>query len=186
MSRKRPRITQIIIFSICLWISSGLIAGSLSDSFKAYVLDSEQTATIPIEQTLARLPVSSSSIQCMECHDGSKATGVVIKHADQPMTFTGHGSVNHPVGMIYSDYANKNPAVFVSPERLDERIVLENGEVTCLSCHALKKSPVNHQQDHVKISLHEVDVFAAENCTAAKSMTTGQANTTLCLSCHAM
>ena len=115
----------------------------------------------------------------MQCHDGSKAKSIGIKHADTVMTFTSHGSSNHPVGMSYARYARKSPASYVPPARLDSRIKLENGQVTCVSCHETKL----HE---TVVAMQSEQNIAVEKCSSTKSLTTGSNQTRLCMSCHAM
>ena len=156
---------------------SGLLILSFSanaGSFKDFILD--EGLTTP--RHLAQIPANSKSASCMQCHDGNNAKSVSIKHAETAMTFTSHGSSNHPVGMDYESYVRKSPASYVAPARLDSRIKLENGQVTCVSCHETR--------------LHEVDVvmneqnITVENCSSTKTLTTGSSQTRLCMSCHAM
>lgn len=155
----------------------GLLTISFSadaGSFKDFILDEGLAPT----QYSAQIPANSTSAACMQCHDGSSAKNVSLKHADTAMTFTSHGSSNHPVEMNYESYARKNPASYVAVARLDSRIKLENGQVTCVSCHETRSHEVkvvmNQQSDVV------------ENCSSTKLLSTGSSQTRLCMSCHAM
>lgn len=122
----------------------------------------------------------------MNCHDGSSATPVTLKHADTTMRFSAHGSGDHPVGMRYANYASSNPGEYVALEDLDRRIILENGEVTCVSCHETR----DHVETGTDVRFTTTQIAYSDNgtyvCSATKRLTTGTSSTTLCLSCHAM
>jgi len=145
-------------------------------SFKDFILDEGLVSSI---QRSAQIPANSTSAACMQCHDGSSAKSVGLKHADSAMRFTSHGSSNHPVGMLYENYARKSPASYVAAARLDSRIKLENGQVTCVSCHETK----SHNADVVALNEQKNEV---ESCASTKTLTTGSSQTRLCMSCHAM
>lgn len=144
-------------------------------SFRDFILDeglSDITRSVQI-------PANSKSASCMQCHDGSSAKNVGLKHADTAIRFTSHGSSNHPVGMSYDSYARKNPASYIAPSRLDSRIKLEDGQVTCVSCHEIK----SHKAEVVVLNEQK---NAVESCSSTKTLTTGSSRTRLCMSCHAM
>lgn len=175
----------MLLFLICF--SNEVLAAKYSDAFKEFILGVDQQGGMEALKPVAKLPDMSRSITCMECHDGSQARGVSLKHSETPMKFTGHGSVNHPVGMKYDYYAKNNPVVFVSLERLDKRIILEDGEVTCISCHALKNTLSDESDNFIKTSVFPREEYATSYCTANNKKLTTESNiTTLCLSCHAM
>ncbi|MEN8178800.1 MAG: hypothetical protein ABFS39_09280, partial [Pseudomonadota bacterium] len=70
---------------------------------------------------------------------------------------------------------------------LDNRIILENGDVTCISCHSLKDTSTSRHEGMMKTSVTTTENQYLSNCTAKKNdFTTGSNITTLCLSCHAM
>ncbi len=100
------------------------------------------------------------------------------------MRFRGNHTVDHPVGMDYASYAYRDPVVYVPPEQLDERIVLEDGEVTCLSCHETKSREPVEPGYWVKVKSPASD--PNQGCSATGRLTTGSNQTTLCLSCHAL
>ena len=166
-------------FTICIF---GLIIISTSanaGSFRDFILDEGRSDSFLLA---VQIPANSKSASCMQCHDGSKAKNVGLKHADTAMMFTNHGSSNHPVGMPYNNYARKSPASYVALASLDSRIKLENGQVTCVSCHETKQS-----------SLHKLNIVSLKKsdgtintCSSTKELTTGPGQTRLCMSCHAM
>jgi hypothetical protein len=94
--------------------------------------------------------------------------------------------VDHPVGMQYASYAHSDPAVYVPPEQLDKRIILENGEVTCLSCHETKTQEQVEQDYLIEVSHTNAAIGDQQVCSATDRLTTGTNRTTLCLSCHAL
>ena len=101
------------------------------------------------------------------------------------MRYRGNHNVDHPVGMDYASYAHKDPAVYVPPEQLDKRIILENGEVTCLSCHETKLQS-HLEQDFLPSLAQQNTIDGEQICTATNRLTTGTNRTQLCLSCHAL
>lgn len=158
-----------------LFASAQVNAGS----FRDFILDSELKNTA---QLVVEFAADSESAACMQCHNGNKAASIRMKHADMAMNFTSHGSSNHPVGMSYERYARKSPASYVASVKLDSRIRLENGQVTCISCHETRQNN-SHSQNVVAAN----NVAAAQSdCTATKAFTTGLGQTRLCMSCHAM
>ena len=171
----------LILFSFITSVSS---AKGFADRFREFVLESDPQAindTVPLPDSAA-----VTSQQCMACHDGSGGKVIALKHAESAMRYSGNHNVDHPVGMDYASYAYRYPVEYVAPERLDRRIVLEQGQVTCLSCHETK-TPEQIQQDYLIQVNHSATDFAVQgNCTATNRLTTGTQQTTLCLSCHAM
>ncbi len=141
------------------------------------IFTSANAGSSNIAQPPAQIPFNSKSESCLQCHDGSIATNISIKHADTAMRFTNHGSSNHPVGMFYGSYARKDPSSYVAPARLDSRIKLENGQVTCISCHETNL----HSSEVVVMNEQQAPL---EKCTSTKGLTTGPGRTRLCLSCH--
>ncbi len=69
---------------------------------------------------------------CMSCHDGTIAPAITAH-----MTSTGGADLgaNHPVGIDYAFAARRDPVSFNDPAS-NPRIVLEDGKVACVSCHA--------------------------------------------------
>ena len=161
----------VIMFGL-LFVATSANAGS----FKDFILDEGLYSTA---QRSVQIPANSQSASCMQCHDGSNGKNIGVKHADTAMTFSSHGSSNHPVGMSYDTYVRKSPASYVAPARLDSRIKLENGQVTCVSCHETK----SHKAEIVALNEQKNVV---ESCASTKTLTTGSSRTQLCMSCHAM
>ncbi len=95
------------------------------------------------------------------------------------MQFRGHLSIDHPIGMDYDRYANKSPATYVTPTHMDKRIVLEDGKVTCVSCH---QTIVEQNAGSDDIATPTGD----QHCNAASGYTTGPSQVQLCMGCHAM
>jgi len=162
--------------TICIFGLLIVATSANAGSFKDFILDEGLSNA---GQRSVQIPANSKSASCMQCHDGSSAKSVGLKHADTAMRFTSHGSSNHPVGMSYDSYARKSPASYVAPARLDSRIKLENGQVTCVSCHETK----SHKAEVVVLNEQK---NAVESCASTKMLTTGSSRTRLCMSCHAM
>ena len=152
-------------------------AGSFAEAFKVFVLGSDAN----VNNTDNLLANSTRSQKCMQCHDGSSAKAIVLKNADSPSQMNGHRNVNHPVGLNYSHYANEMPASYVSLENLDARIQLENGNVTCVSCH--------ESRDNDERQVQQSFTFAGiqdQACESTGKLTVESGRIGLCMSCHAM
>lgn len=170
----------LVLFSCITSVGS---TKGIGDRFREYILDSSNTTTAEASQSQWSEPIRSH--QCMECHDGSGGKRISLKHAESEMRFRGNHNVDHPVGMQYARYAHSDPAVYVPPEHLDKRIILENGEVTCLSCHETKTREQVEQDYLIEVS-HTNAAGDQQVCNATDRLTTGTNRTTLCLSCHAL
>ncbi len=165
---------QNLTISVLVLLSISSLANA--GSFKDFILDEGISNAA---QSAVQIPVNSKSASCMQCHNGSSAKSVSVKHADTAMTFSSHGSSNHPVGMFYAGYAQKSPASFVAAANLDSRIKLENGQVTCVSCHQTKSH-------NTEVAMIDEQKQVLEKCASSKALTTGSSQTRLCMSCHAM
>jgi hypothetical protein len=179
----RSRFAYRTLFLVLLsFISSGTLAKGIAERFREFVLDSEYAT--PSQVLTLQAPQSISSQQCMGCHDGSGGQAITLKHADSPMLYRGNHNVDHPVGMDYASYAYRYPVEYIAPERLDRRILLEHGQVTCLSCHETKTPEQMEQQNLIQVNQNAAG--SGGSCSATARLTTGTHRTTLCLSCHAM
>ena len=121
--------------------------------------------------------LDDGTVSCMSCHDGSVASHVTAKSAGSPIQIAGFQTTNHPVGMRYSKHAARDPGGYRSPAVLDDRIVLVDGVVSCVSCHALREPG-------------EPDLSGGSDwsdkygCTASGKLTLGRKTSDLCLTCH--
>jgi hypothetical protein len=88
--------------------------------------------------------------------------------------------------MDYAGYAYRYPVEYVAPERLDRRIVLEDGQVTCLSCHETKSPEQIEQEYLIEVNQDTAGLAPEQRCSATDRLTTGTHRTSLCLACHAM
>ena len=161
---------------VLLGTSYATHAGSFSDAFKNFVLGPEANAgTLPAVQ----LPATSQASNCMQCHNGNAGPRINMKHAGTPMQFRGHISIDHPVGMDYSRYAHKSPDTYVVPARIDNRILFEDGKVTCVSCHRTKSEPA-------AVSGVSQTQSSSQQCNVGTGYNTGLSRTRLCMGCHSM
>lgn len=180
---KKP-VFSIAILCVAVFTSPALFAGSFGDSFSKWLLGSEAEASM-LRQGQPVLDEVAEG--CMQCHNGMRATHIVVKHADSPLQLTSSGmQVNHPVGMSYDDYAVRKPRDYVPRFSLDPDILLVNGQVSCVSCHRLKEIveagwTVDSRLDEMQLS-HAL----VEDCTASGELTVGHGETELCLGCHNM
>ena len=175
---------RVLFLVLVSCISSGTLAKGFADRFRDFVLDSESPTSA--ERHPLQGPDTISSQQCMTCHDGSAGKAIALKRADSAMRYSGGHNVDHPVGMDYASYAYRYPVEYVAPERLDRRIVLEHGQVTCLSCHETEIPEQMEQENLLKVNQTASGFGAQESCTATDRLTTGTHRTTLCMSCHDM
>lgn len=152
------------------------LAKSFSQKFRAYLLGPEAQA-YPLESNA--MEPDGVDHGCMECHNGVKATNITVKDAETPMQIRGFQTVNHPVGMYYDDYAQKDPLGYRPRSSLAQGIRLVDGKVTCIACHRLKADEPR------QLALIQPDrEERAENCTASKQLTVGANESDLCLACH--
>ena len=174
---------MIIPVLLCCFTSLGSAKG-FADRFREFVLGTDD----PTVSETASLPdaTAATSQQCMACHDGSGGTAIALKDAGSAMRYSGTHNVDHPVGMDYASYAYRFPVEYVAPERLDQRILLEDGRVTCLSCHETKTPEQLGQENLLQVNQSAAGLGTGAGCTATDRLTTGTHQTTLCLSCHAM
>lgn len=104
------------------------------------------------------LGVDPLSLDCLGCHDGSRATDVTINLKNDPFKrLRGNAETDHPIGMDYSAYVARDigyKSIFGKT-----KMVLVDGKVGCLTCH----DPLNQERGHLVMS---------------------DRNSALCLTCH--
>lgn len=159
-------------------ITGSVSASDFSEAFSAFVFGAaaERSAS-----QAAKLPVGAQAEQCIACHNGSRAMHIALKRADSPLHYAGARSADHPVGMYYANYVRQNPATYVAMSNLDPRVTLENGAVTCITCHETRSKP-----QHRTSRNDSVAVVSSTTCSATSRLTTGSSRSQLCMSCHAM
>ena len=159
-------------------------AGSFGDSLKDWLLGSEvQAAMIQGDGP----GLDHSAQRCITCHNGSRATHIVIKSADSPMQFSSFGKqVNHPVGMSYDSYAARKPRRYTREGSLDSNVVLVNGNVSCVSCHRLKARVQSSFSTGTAVNFNEHVPVATQDCSASGELTVGPKQSDLCIACHKM
>jgi len=152
------------------------MAMSLAEHFQAFVLGAEAQAR-PLEAHDVRLDTIAQG--CLQCHDGSRASHVPVRHTGTPMPIRGARTLNHPVGMVYDQSVSKDPHGYRPRAALHPNIQLVGGQVTCVSCHQTKTGavPVPALQAHL-------DQGRDTSCTATRELTVGQRDKDLCLACH--
>ncbi|BDG10279.1 hypothetical protein AMPC_33920 [Anaeromyxobacter paludicola] len=73
--------------------------------------------------------LEASSRSCLTCHDGSVEGKRIYRNA------AGHRGENvHPIEVSYTDRAAFSDR-FEPPRRLHPALVLQDGKVTCVTCH---------------------------------------------------
>lgn len=75
--------------------------------------------------------ISSSTVYCMSCHDGTVAESLLMK--SMTTEDKSDPGKNHPVNVPYPNKSTE----FVPINLLDERLALESGLVTCTTCHVV-------------------------------------------------
>lgn len=102
--------------------------------------------------------VDPLSLDCLGCHDGSRASNVTINLKNDPYKrLRSDAEMDHPIGMDYSAYVARNNGY--KPIFGKSRLVLVDGKVGCLTCH----DPTNQERGHLAMS---------------------DRNSALCLTCH--
>jgi hypothetical protein len=173
--RKRGNLAGACVAALLLITPCVTQAGGFAEVFKNFVLGPEAHAGTAFT---VQLPENSKAGDCMRCHNGSAGSRIHMKPAGTPMQFRGHMSIDHPVGMDYGQYSRKNPSAYVRAVGLDKRILLEDGKVTCVSCHTTQKQSPNLSGAY--------SLGNSGHCSVGDGYTTGASQTGLCMSCHAM
>ncbi len=154
-------------------------AGSLAEKFKKFVLGPEAEAySINHEERYPAVKLDSTTENCMNCHDGSRATHITIKDASAPYQIRGFRTLNHPIGMSYDKHANKKPRGFKRRQSLNQNIRLVDGKVSCISCHKLKK------ENQLAMVMSSDGLGRGVNCESSKELTVGPKEDDLCFACH--
>ncbi|MHC4975053.1 MAG: hypothetical protein ACYTF7_00440 [Planctomycetota bacterium] len=91
--------------------------------------------------------VDEQSARCLSCHDGSYATDV-SSGVGTP-SLSSHPT-DHPIGISMLD-AHRRDTPLASPDSLDPRIQLYDGNIGCGSCHNL----YSHLPDHLVMSNYQ-------------------------------
>jgi hypothetical protein len=89
----------------------------------------------PGTPTQAKLLAGDGVYTCLSCHDGTIASDQYggLGGSSSGKTRTSHAvAVNYQAAQTHGTTANLLPATMV-----DHRVLLPNGQVTCLSCHSL-------------------------------------------------
>jgi hypothetical protein len=91
---------------------------------------------------------------CMSCHDGTVA-GTIKAHS---LSADGAGlgsnlGANHPVGGDYMAAVRRDPVSYNDPMS-NTRIVLEDGKVGCISCHAAHDVGAGSVRPEVCVDCH--------------------------------
>ncbi|TGU74436.1 hypothetical protein E4633_02940 [Geomonas terrae] len=86
------------------------------------------------------------SRECIGCHDGAAGPDVRVNLRNNASNKTMHVHSfdgEHPIGMIYQSYVNKQGYKPISPQ--ERNMVMVNGAVGCLTCH----DPLNPAKGHL-------------------------------------
>jgi hypothetical protein len=160
--------------SILLLVNAAT-AGSFSEKLRRFILgpDAETYALATHDIRLDEV-----AERCVHCHDGIQATHIAVKGAEAPMQIRGSQSINHPVGMPYDRYAQKDPKGYRPRNALQSSIQLVDGKVTCISCHTLKK-----EEGAGQVASHNARTGAG-SCLASGVLTAGPKQGDLCRCCH--
>jgi len=89
--------------------------------------------------------VDNISLLCLSCHDGSVGKSVQVRTGSFRHGFRPEDSaqeLSHPVGVNYRRAMMKRGGLH-PPEKIDKRIMLVNGRVSCVSCHDMSSREHN-------------------------------------------
>ncbi len=173
-----------VILSLNLAAAETVCAGGLRERVKNWLLPPEARAAT-IEHDRPELDRVASG--CVACHNGVRATHIVVKSAEAPLQFSISGAQgNHPVGMPYDYYATTRAREYVPRFSLHSNITLVDGKVTCISCHRLRQAGASAEFFEVRVSHAASSAAEPESCTASGELTIGPQDGGLCLACHRM
>lgn len=165
----------IILFVTVIIYTQPASAASIGRTIWTLIVGKEKDITKAPEQW-ENMPLDYVTKDCLSCHSGELASDV---HA--PRIGAGfRQKSNHPIGMMYESSAMKKPMEYVPLSQLNRNIILENGRVTCISCHLLKKPGQNNGQ----MAQSEPGGDISLRCTSTKYLTVSYEGSNLCISCH--
>lgn len=170
----------LTILVLTLITAQASSATGFNESFQNWLLIGQSDAVDQLESKIT----DPSSRECLRCHNGKNASMIVLKNAGEPMQFGGAMNTNHPIGMDYVIAAGRKPHAYKPRASLKQSIHLENGKVTCISCHSLKKDSQAQQKGFIKV--RQINHQTGTDCTASRKLTIGPRVTDLCLACHNM
>jgi len=172
----------VIVFVLNLAAAESAVAGGFSERIKTWFFGAEaQAAMIAYDEP----QLDHVGRRCVQCHNGVHATEITVKSAEAPPHYSLSGTqVNHPVGMIYDDYAITKARYFTSRFLLNANINLVDGKVTCVSCHRLKRTEERYSFVDARWEESLSAQATLEDCNASSSLTVGPREEDLCLACH--
>lgn len=171
-----------IVLLLNLVAAESVLAGGLAERIKTWFFGAEaQAATVAYAQPR----LDHVGQRCVECHNGVHATEITVKSAEAPPHYSLSGmQVNHPVGMIYDDYAITDARYFTSRFLLNGDINLVDGKVTCVSCHRLRNREGPENSIEARWNESPSAWASPESCNASSELTVGPREEDLCLACH--
>ncbi|NOY53642.1 MAG: hypothetical protein GXP58_08480 [Deltaproteobacteria bacterium] len=172
----------LVFLTLVLMFVETAYAGRFADAFRKFIVGTDAEA-YGVAPSAPVVPPGGVSAQCIACHDGATASLIVVREVGTPIQYRGHQTVNHPIGMSYDRYALAKPNHYTPSDALPQDVRLEEGKVTCISCHKLRPGVL----DPERIVDAEFSDNAADGCLAEwGSLTVGPRETDLCLACHVM
>ena len=169
----RRRISGLVFISLLL-AAPPTHAEGLGKKLKGWLLGAEAQAAM-INNDRGTLPDTARS--CLQCHDGTRAVDVAATMPGFSRRSARFGtSESHPVGMHYDEYVTRAPRQLRPRQALNPDIVLDNGRVSCISCHRLREplTPTSTAIERV----------VEQECMASPELTIEREEGDLCLACH--
>jgi len=158
--------------------TAALMSNAQAGDFRAWLL-ADAPAWAQDARAAEPVQLDWSAEACLACHNGARGRHITVNSAESSMGYGEFGSMNHPIGMRYADYAMRDPGGYQPRGALGPEMWLVDGKVTCITCHRLNSD--NSRSGFVKAS------WSGETESrhpVSRELTAGPRETDLCIACH--
>ena len=179
----RNSLKKISIFLVVLFLSVNLVSAKWRDRLIQFADRTSVNSQTRVTRTSG---IDPQSMDCLSCHNGTHATFIKVKDAQDPMEVVNQKTVNHPIGMNYEAYYRKEPSGFTPTTGLNPEIVLVDGKVGCLSCHSPRNESAGEfqNQEGAENMLASLEPAAGSRCDSSSKLTVSLGQSGLCMACH--